>query len=425
VGVDRRGHHGEAVATMPPSERAPQAVSCAPATTGRTRWRWPWFVAFAVQLIGVPADRDVLQYPHDEVFFAVVAAQAAVILLGLCSVQLAWLGLAGALLVSSSVTEIADQGAAWPWPLTSTVLFLVLTGRGAALGWAARLPAAAIGIAVTLAIPAPALARGTTSWLAVAVALVVLLLVTALGEVQRRRGLAELALREHLRRDGAERARAALAAERLRIARDLHDVVAHHMTSVALQLDVVRMTGTRSADEEDLLLQASRTVRSALQEMRSVVGALRDDDDPLVPTRTLADAPDLVRTVRATGVRVDVTTELGRYADLGDLSRSGAVPKMAELAVYRLLQEGLSNAMQHAPGSAVRIHVSTDPGHLRVSLSTGLGTSSTTARAPDDDTRTGFGLRGAEERFVAVGGTLLSGREGDQFVVRASVPVTG
>jgi signal transduction histidine kinase len=201
--------------------------------------------------------------------------------------------------------------------------------------------------------------------------------------------------------------------ERARIARELHDVVAHHISMIAVQAETARLTtaGLPRAGAQRLS-SIGDTARLALTEMRRLLGVLRED--------TSEDAPDLTP---QPGLRQ--LTEL--LDEARDAARTGtrlilrgppdALDPGVELAAYRIVQEALTNARRHAPGAAVdvELHYTDDTLRLRI-RDNGPG-------PPPAPPLAGHGLLGMRERATAVGGTLATGTApGGGFLVQASLP---
>ena len=210
-----------------------------------------------------------------------------------------------------------------------------------------------------------------------------------------------------------ERARRAVLEERTRIARELHDVVAHHMSLIAVQAETApyRLSDLpESAIAEFASL--SGVAREALAEMRRLLGVLRYDQPAgLAPQPQLSDLPALVDAARRAGVAV----ELAVPRAIGD------VPPGVALCAYRIVQESLSNASQHAPGAAVSVSVGHDAGVVRLRVANGpggLGGPSPGEPGP------GHGLTGMRERVALLGGSLSAGPSaGGGFVVSAVLPL--
>ena len=213
-----------------------------------------------------------------------------------------------------------------------------------------------------------------------------------------------------------ERARRTILEERARIARDLHDVVAHHMSNVVVQAESAPY---RIEDLPDVVAAEfagiSRSARQALTEIRSLLGVLRAEPaaNPdgsrgfaLAPQPDLGSVGALVDTVRAAGARVALDIQ-------GDLARVGLA---ASQSGYRIVQEALSNALRHAPGAPVAVRLHADAGTLRVAVTNG---ASKTAPAPGPP---GHGILGMRERATAVGGTLEHGATPEGYAVHATLP---
>jgi signal transduction histidine kinase len=194
----------------------------------------------------------------------------------------------------------------------------------------------------------------------------------------------------------AERARRAVLEERSRIARELHDVVAHHLSLIAVQAEtapfrIPELPEPARAEFGSL----SEVAREAMTEMRRLLGVLRQDQPAgLAPQPQLADLPALVDTARRAGVAV----ELSVPANLG------AVPAGVGVCAYRIVQESLSNASQHAPGAPVTVLVDTVPCAVMLRVANGPGTAT-----PRNGHGRGHGLTGMRERVALLGGSLSAG----------------
>ncbi|WP_211269299.1 sensor histidine kinase [Saccharothrix syringae] len=219
-----------------------------------------------------------------------------------------------------------------------------------------------------------------------------------LGQARRR-------LVEQERLTAREQDRRAVLEERSRIARELHDVLAHHMSVIAIQAEAAPH---RVADPPEPLTAGFALIgahaRDALTELRRVLGVLRADDAEaeLAPQPTLRDLPGLAATARDTGL--DVTTEV--------TGRPRPLPPGVEVSAYRIVQEALNNAMRHAPGSRVRIEVDYRPGELRLAVRNGPASTGTTVSSIGRG-GSGHGLRGMRERVEVLGGELEVGATGD------------
>jgi signal transduction histidine kinase len=236
------------------------------------------------------------------------------------------------------------------------------------------------------------------------------------GVRERRRYLAEeQAQRE---RAEAERGRLAVREERVRIARELHDVVAHTLSVVTFQAGVGRRVGATRPAEALLALRAVEvTGRGALEELRRILGLLRDDEaeqPSLAPAPGVADLGELADTVRTAGipVRLMVTGE------------TAALPPAASLTVYRIVQEALTNVVKHAGDAEASVQVRVGPDGVQVTVSdNGRGTA---LNGPALNGTARHGIVGMRERAAAFGGTLRAGpAPGGGFRVRAFLPVQG
>ncbi|MBX3285056.1 MAG: sensor histidine kinase [Actinobacteria bacterium] len=232
----------------------------------------------------------------------------------------------------------------------------------------------------------------------------------------RRAYLAELELRaeatDENRRLAAEQA---VAEERLRIARELHDVVAHSMSVVAVQSGVAaHVIDGDPAQARTMLTTINGTSRQALAEMRRLLGVLRaDGDEPeasRAPAPSLADVPTLVASMAGTGVAVDLDVEGEPRPDAPGV----------ELAAFRVVQEALTNVVRHAGPAQVEVRVRYEPDQVRIDVvDDGRGAASE-AVAPDEG---GHGLVGMRERVDLYGGQLRAGpRPGGGFAVSATLP---
>jgi signal transduction histidine kinase len=218
---------------------------------------------------------------------------------------------------------------------------------------------------------------------------------------------AELA--EQTREDEARRR---VDAERLRIARELHDVVAHTMSTINLRAGVAAHVSRDLPQQvSDALTDIRDASKNGLRELRAILAVLRqvDEVEPTGPTPNLAELPLLIQTVRSAGLPVEVEV----------LGRERALPAAIELAAYRIVQESLTNTLRHAgPASAV-VRLGYGDGHLEVEvIDTGRGRGS-----GGDTGGSGNGLVGMRERALAAGGSLTARSGlGGGFHVSARLP---
>lgn len=231
------------------------------------------------------------------------------------------------------------------------------------------------------------------------------------GRAEQIEAAEERAARAEREREAA--ARVAVAEERGRIARELHDVVAHAVSVMVLQVGAVRhrMPETDTEDRETLknVEQAGRT---ALAEMRRLLNAMRHDGEELelLPHPGLDQLDSLVADVRAAGlpVRLEVRGE------------PTALPPGLDLSAYRILQEGLTNALKHARGSQAEVEVHYSDTELRLEVrDDGPG-------GPTTNAGLGHGLVGIRERVKIYGGEMTAGAtDAGGFVLRARIPLDG
>ncbi|GGR58983.1 sensor histidine kinase [Streptomyces roseolus] len=229
----------------------------------------------------------------------------------------------------------------------------------------------------------------------------------------------EAAGRERAARERAAEARRRAEAERLRIARELHDVVAHTLTVVGVQLRVaVEALDDEPAEARAALRTAQEVRATAVADLRALLGVLRDPgEEPgameLAPGRGLDGVADLVEGVRAAGLQAAVETE-------GD---PAGVPAPVALAVYRIVQESLTNAVLHSGGTRVDVRLRYGPGAVRVEIADD-GTGTGTGDGADTRAGGGHGVAGMRERVSVLGGEFASGPgEHGGHTVRAVIPV--
>jgi signal transduction histidine kinase len=245
---------------------------------------------------------------------------------------------------------------------------------------------------------------GNTAVFSIVTFAVVLLVRRVLGDRERR---AQLAERE---RDVATRE--AVVEERARIARELHDAIAHNVSMMVVQAGAERrvLDGKGGSSTQEVLETIERIGRGALTEMRRLVGMLRSDDgEPLAPQPGLDDLPMLVRQVRESGLPVELHVD-GERREL---------PVGIELSAYRIVQEALTNALKHAGNARASVRVSYAPNSLELEIvDDGTGDRQLPV------SRGGHGLVGMRERVALYGGRLDAGRRpSGGFAVRVLLPI--
>jgi signal transduction histidine kinase len=244
----------------------------------------------------------------------------------------------------------------------------------------------------------------------------IMLLSTSLGTATnlRRNYLEEAQARaDHAERTREEEARHRAAAERVRIARDLHDVVAHHLALANAQAGAVtRLVRTQPEKAHELAVGLAATTSTALRELKATVGLLRQADEPaaLHPAPGLGQLPELATALKATGLDVHLVTE----GEPRQLSPG------VELTAYRIVQEALTNVGKHAATRTAQVRVIHTSDVLRVEVTNRDDGMAPAAPAPSS----GYGLTGMRERAAAVGGRLTAGpRDGGGYAVIAELPL--
>ncbi|KAA9377545.1 sensor histidine kinase [Microbispora cellulosiformans] len=291
------------------------------------------------------------------------------------------------------------------------LLYSVAVYRGLALSLAA------LGVSFSSYLASAVSGVITPSWTDHAVVTAVLLLCWVCGRALRLRRayLDELVQRAHrLERARDADTRAARAEERSRIARELHDVVAHHVSVMTVQAAAAqRMLDTKPDVARDALTAIEEMGRTAMAEMRNIVGVLRTDGPAeRGPQPGMGDLPALVEQMREAGLRTELRVE-------GDRRR---LPPGVDLAAYRLVQEALTNSLRHAgPAARAWVTVRHEGNELTLQVEDdGRGAAEESVRIGGK----GHGLVGIRERVALYGGVLRIGpRVGGGFEVRARFPL--
>ncbi len=299
-----------------------------------------------------------------------------------------------------------DQKQDWQWNWQVSLIIAMLVTSWIVFLRAKPLDAIAVAAASALLFFVNAQAGTGGGWVAgIMVSLVVILLLRL--ALQSRSQLEEQAEVSEL-----ERGRRAILEERTRIARDLHDIVAHRMSLVVVQAQTAQYrvpdVSERARAEFDGIAVSAR---EALNEVRALLGVLRLDDASaeLAPAPGLGGVDELIDGARAAGVAVD-------YLPLPDPS---AIGESTALVAYRIVQESIANATRHAQGAAITVALTLDAGTLNLSVENGPRTSDADLGGPG----LGQGIPGMAERARTVGGSLsATPTPGGGFAVRASLP---
>jgi len=254
------------------------------------------------------------------------------------------------------------------------------------------------------------------SWIGDAVSIITSFAVAAsLGDATRSRRAYIAAIEQRAidaERTREDEARRRVEEERLRIARELHDVTAHSLSIIALQAGAAEKAVRRDPDGAIAALHTIRvTSKDSLDELRAMLGVLRsvDEDAPLSPAGRLERLPELVRTVEQAGVHVSLDVA----GDLGD------VPAYVDVSAYRIVQEAITNVARHAQASTARVIVRREGDELTLEIADD-GRGAETGVLGE-----GHGIAGMRERVAALSGTFEAGPvEGGGFRVAARLPLT-
>ncbi|WP_076805622.1 histidine kinase [Brachybacterium sp. P6-10-X1] len=373
------------------------------------------FVGFVLVVVGWPVTASLYDV-HPALAMAVSIAAAVA---GLLAVRWPWAGLTLTVLAAVAImlaTMPVHALLPWPWPVTTLLAHCLTLAVLAVLHrwyWAVSTwSAGALLTLVTLVVAEPS-ARADESLRAVTTNGVVLVAISG-GVV-----LMGLTVRQWLLVSGqVERARTLSAdqvrrrfelEERSRIARELHDVVAHSMSVITVQASTAtfRLPGLDDRTEQEFEDIAASS-RQALGEMRALLATLRTDDSlDEMPMPSLSDIAELVASSRASGAVIT--------ADLREVE----VPPTVGLTAYRVVQEALSNALRHAGGATIEVRVAAEGGSLLVDV---INAAPATAQEPIPGS--GLGLAGTRERVAALGGAVEIGPTSEGgFTVAARIPI--
>ncbi|RSN45394.1 two-component sensor histidine kinase [Streptomyces sp. WAC 04229] len=358
--------------------------------------------------------------------FVIALAEACAMVLALWRPVAAWwLSMAGMLVGAFAVRLQMDPGGyefTWPWTAAGLIahLFVMLL---LALRVRTRVSVEAL---LLTALPTYVVQGviGAPNYLPTGqLAVILFTVVVVLGIALRGRREARNQLAEQTSLTAEERARRTLLEERSRIARELHDVVAHHMSVISIQAQVAPLLVEDPPDElRENLAGIRQNALEALTELRRVLGVLRSehpdvleaeggDSVPHAPQPTLDRLDTLVENIRAAGLTVTTGTSGTRRP----------LPPGVELSAYRIVQEALSNVLRHAPGATARVHLTYLPIGLRVEVS-----NTRPKRAPAPSQGAGHGLLGMRERVAMLDGSLTAhALPGGGYQVAAFLPVDG
>lgn len=385
---------------------------------GFARDGWTWIIVSVASVVILSVSWPVLVEVHGMRSVAAMIVSVLQVAALLIAVRLPAVGIAVQVVGLTATVPLTTLATPWPWPVTMIIVhgfLVILIALRRPWPWALAawvLPQAAVLIA--------AIGYGLTSGGAVAslivsssITLGLAVLAAALRAVLTSRG----ALRREREENAALSAQHRELDERTRIAQELHDVVAHSLSVISIQATTAtyRHHGLSPALEDEFGSIANSS-RQALSEMRGLLALLRssdsDTDAPLAPQPTLDDIDTLIETTRQTGASITLTNEAG--------APGRAVPPLAGLAAFRIVQEALSNAVRHAPGAEISVSIRTDPREIAIDVVNGAPDRS---REHTPAPGAGLGLAGATERAHALGGTLRAAAEGEGFRVSAVIPL--
>jgi signal transduction histidine kinase len=367
-------------------------------------------LAAAESALEVAFREDALRAPRTTLFFAVPAIVLLFVPL-LARRRLPFAAPAGLWIVAAAVSFVDGRLIVFPSAVLVAGMCAAFLVGNLADGFQAR-----VGLVVVLAAAAVVAYNDPSSSAGEFISLPVLFAIAwTVGLALRARS--EQADAADVRAARAERerettARIAVAEERARIARELHDIVAHAMSVMVLQVGAVRH-GLPDAlpDDRKALEDVERTGRTALGEMRRLLGAMRreSDDVDLAPQPGLAAIEPLLDEVRRTGLQVDLELE----------GEPASIPRALDLSAYRIVQEGLTNVLKHAGATRADVKIVHGPNELRIEVrDDGRG------RHPDTGPGHGHGLVGVGERVKIYGGELDAGAlNGGGFRLRVRLPL--
>ncbi|MGI5456551.1 sensor histidine kinase [Streptomyces sp. CA-249302] len=357
--------------------------------------------------------------------FLIALAQGGAVVLAMWRPIPAWwlstgATVVGAIAVNGKLGMDGGSGFTWPWTaagiITHLLVLLLLALRARTR---VSVEALVITALVTYLLEGVWGASHYEPTGVIAVALSTVVVVLGIAVRGRREARVELGRQTSLTAE--ERARRTLLEERSRIARELHDVVAHHMSVISIQAQVApHLVENPPAELRENLEGIRQNALEALTELRRVLGVLRsespDMDAPAAPGTdlhspqpTLARLETLVENTRAAGLTVEVLI----------VGMRSSLPPGVELSAYRIVQEALSNVLRHAPGASAEVKVEYHTPGLRVSV-----TNTRPDRPAPESPGAGHGLLGMRERASMLGGELRAGpTEEGGYQVTAFLPV--
>ena len=369
------------------------------------------FVAFSLEVVGILA-RAVNESGDFSLSFLGDVPVATYLLLGASSVALFWrrrhpLAVLTATLGASVVWDLMNLANG---PSLAILISLYGVGRYVEED---RTNALAVLTAMLIAVADDLLIEGEeVSVVVLSVGLVFLAWYFGRRMKGRKEYLALLEERaEYLERERVAEAQRAVTEERTRIARELHDVVAHRVSMITVQAGAAQTVASSDPERAVRAMEAIEGEgREALEELRQILGVLRSEGGgkDLLPVHGIADIGDLVAEMRSAGMDVELFDD----RDPGD------IPAQVDLASYRIVQEALTNVVKHGgPDPSAEVWISSDDGYLTIEVTdNGSGVSVLPG--------SGHGLAGMRERTAFLGGTFEAGPRPDEgFRVKARLPL--
>ncbi|MFG2414878.1 sensor histidine kinase [Streptomyces goshikiensis] len=369
---------------------------------------WPRWLRWLPQVLIVLAAAALSATGADATATALAAGHAAVLVVGLRRPVPAWwlsTGFTVAIVVGHPPTH---DNRLWVWVVNAGALFL--------LSLRVPIPSAAVAALLSAVLPVALKAAGCAvgSWTWPAGVLTIYALAVLVGSVARARREDRARLVEQIAVTAQERALRTVLEERARIARELHDVVAHHMSVISIRADAAPH---RVQDPPQELVRELASIRAnaqeGLAELRQMLGLLRspapgESPEGTAPQPSLAQLDTLLANVRTAGLAVTAEVRGERRP----------LPAGVELSAYRVVQEALSNALRHAPGAEAVVRLSYAPAELHLWV---VNTPAARAAAPSPGA--GHGLTGMRERVAMLDGDFCAGpAPGGGYAVTASLP---
>ncbi|UFU03723.1 sensor histidine kinase [Ruania suaedae] len=381
---------------------------------------WTWlsagFAAVILLAVGWPVLASVYEINPAIAMVLAITQSAALVL------AVRWPGGGGAVILLSTLGTILaaanlagsdpDPHGPWPWPVTTLVAYcLVIVVIALRHHWLWAAAVWSTGTMITVGAYLVIAGRIPDGGLANGIVLASISAGLGLLAIFGRLWMQNLGRAERAERVSAEELqRRRDLEERNRIARELHDVVAHSMSVINVQSTTARYRKPGIPPEiQHEFDDIAESSRQALNEMRSLLSLLRTGEVPTAPVPTVADIPDLIEATRASGAQITYSGP--------DTTVSPAVG----LTAFRVVQEGLSNALRHSPGSTVEVTVVAEADAVTVRV-----LNSAPVSDADHAPGSGLGLAGVRERIATVGGTVEAGpRPGGGYRLYARIPIDG